>query len=163
MGTPPAYDEEPWIILTIDYSKHWYNIGLITIGEDGLVDPVPGFFKGPTIDKEQQLEAMGQSLRHIIANPPDDVHDLPKQIHQIMIYGDDAKNESLHNLLTRMLGTDLVRNARVSNSIFDGTNFTAYTAHVHMDTFDFPSPPWGCRWRSSLYDEPHNDDIQTEL
>ncbi|PVH93641.1 hypothetical protein DM02DRAFT_732994 [Periconia macrospinosa] len=163
MGTPPAYDEDPWIILTIDYSKHWYNVGLMAIDEVGIADPVPGFFKGPTIDKEHQLEAMGRSLRHIIANLPDDVYDLPKQIHQIMIYGDDAKNESLHDLLTTMLGTDLVRNARVSNSIFDGTNFTAYTAHLNMDTFDFPRPPWGCRWRSSLYDEPHHDDIQTEL
>ena len=163
MGTPPAYNEEPWIILAIDYSKHWYNIGLMTIEENGIVDPVPGFFKGPTIDKEQQLEALGQSLRHIIANPPDDVHDLPKQIHQIIIYGDDPKNESLHNLLTSMLGTDLVRNARVSESIFDGTNFTAYTAHMQMDTFNFPRPPWGCRWRSSLYDEPHTPANQIEL
>lgn len=163
MGTPPAYNEEPWIILAIDYSKHWYNIGLMTIEENGIVDPVPGFFKDPKIDKEQQLEALGQSLRHIIANPPDDVHDLPKQIHQIMIYGDDPKNESLRNLLTSMLGTDLVRNARVSESVFDGTNFTAYTAHMQMDTFNFPRPPWGCRWRSRLYDEPHNAAMQTEL
>lgn len=84
MGTSPAYDEESWIILAVDYSKLRYNIGLITISEDGLVDPVPCF------DKEQQLEAMGQSLRHIIANPPDHVHDLLKKTHQIIICGDDA-------------------------------------------------------------------------
>ncbi|KAH8728765.1 hypothetical protein GQ44DRAFT_782581 [Phaeosphaeriaceae sp. PMI808] len=151
--TAPKFDEEPWIVLAIDYSSHWYNVGLLTIGEAGIVDLVPDFTNGPKIDEKHQLEAMEHSLSHIIANPPSNVN-LPGQIHQLVLYGDDVKNKSLRNLLTKMLNTDLVRNARVSSSIFDGTNFTAYAAHMHMDSIDFEmtaKPAWGCRWRSSLY------------
>lgn len=163
MRAPPGY-EEPLIILAIDHSKHWYYIGLFEIGESGIVDPIEGFSPtGPTIDKEQQLEALGQSLRRMIANPPDGIHDLPKQIHQIMIYGDDTKNESLHGLLESILSTDLVQSARVSDNIFDGTNYAARMAYAHMDTINYEKPPWGCRLRSSLYNKPRNDNIQTEL
>lgn len=151
--TAPELDEEPWIILAIDYSPHWYNVGLLTIGEAGIVDLVPDFASGPIIDEERQLEAMEHSLGHIIANPPSNVY-LLGQIHQLFVYGDDAKNESLPYPLTKMLNTELVQNAQISNSIFGGTNYTAYTAHMHMDTIDFEMtarPAWGCQWRSSLH------------
>ncbi|KAH7380169.1 hypothetical protein BKA66DRAFT_560326 [Pyrenochaeta sp. MPI-SDFR-AT-0127] len=157
--TTPKFDEEPWVVLAIDYSTHWYNVGLLTMGEAGIVDPVPDFTSGPKIDEEYQLDAIEHSLSHILANPPSGVY-LPERIHQLVVYGDDAKNESLRNLLTKMLNTDLVRDARVSSSIFDGTNFTAHAAHVHMDTVDFEmnvKPAWGCQWRSSFYSDTQNE------
>ncbi|CAI6331854.1 unnamed protein product [Periconia digitata] len=162
MGTTPGYNEEPWIILAIDYSKHWYNVGLMNIDE-GFVDPIPGFIRGPTIGKGQQLKAVEHSLRDIIANPPDNIRNLPKQIHRVMLYGDDAKDDSLRELLIRLLGKMLVRNALISNSIFDGTNYTAYTAYYHMDIVNYPRPPWGCRWRSNFYIDPEGDEVKAEL
>jgi hypothetical protein len=44
-------------VLAIDYSSYWFNIGLYTIEETDLVDPVLGFTDGLRIGEKRQLEA----------------------------------------------------------------------------------------------------------
>ncbi|KAF2850712.1 hypothetical protein T440DRAFT_489540 [Plenodomus tracheiphilus IPT5] len=148
----PEPDEE-WIVLAVDFSTRWYNIGLYTVGELGIVDPVIDFVKGPTIDQDNQTDALRDTLSHLLANPPPNVK-LPKQIRHLVVYGDDSHNDSLHGVLTELLGTDLVRNARVADSVFDGSKYTACVVFEDMDTVDFETrvkPAFGCKWRSRLY------------
>ena len=161
--TAPAFDEKPWAILAIDYSVHWFNVGLYTVGECGIVDPVEGFVRGPRADEDNQLDALRDSLDHLFAHPPAEIR-LPKDLHNLIIYGDDANNHDFARILAEALlnqlptdhARDLLRDANVSSSVFDGPAYSAYTAHIHMDTVDSemnaPSA-FGCRWRSNLYPE----------
>tara|TARA_R110002003_G_scaffold63_17_gene5938 strand:- start:125 stop:1006 length:882 start_codon:yes stop_codon:yes gene_type:complete len=151
-ATVPEPDEE-WIVLAVDFSIRWYNIGLYAIEQLGIVDPVDDFVRGPRIDEDNQLDALRDTLSHLIANPPPNVR-LPEQIHHLVVYGDDSENETFHNLLAELLGADLVRDARVSNSVFDGPKVSAYVVHENMDTVDFEmnvKSAFGCQWRSKLY------------
>ncbi|ORX96835.1 hypothetical protein BCR34DRAFT_578346 [Clohesyomyces aquaticus] len=161
--TAPAFDEEPWPVLAIDYSVHWFAVGLYTIGEDGIVDPVEGYVGGPRIDEEDQLGALRDTLSHLFAHPPADIR-LPGGLRHLVVYGDDANNEEFRRILAEALVNeqlpvqhirDLLRDASVSSSVFDGPASTAYYAHVHMDTSDFERVPsaFGCKWRSKLYSE----------
>ncbi|KAI8933115.1 hypothetical protein NX059_009758 [Plenodomus lindquistii] len=150
--------EDPWTVIAIDHSSHWYNIGLFTV-EEGISDPIDNFTKGPEIDAERQLEAMERTLSHIIANPPSGIQ-IPEHIHHIELYGDDANNASFHKLLANMLGAGLVRDAKFSNSIFDSTDFSARAVYENMDNpyFERSDPAaWGCKWRSKLYATPRED------
>ncbi|KAF2272060.1 uncharacterized protein EI97DRAFT_437242 [Westerdykella ornata] len=159
----PAFDEKPWPVLVIDFSIHWFNIGLYTIGELGIVDPVEGYVRGPTTDEENQLDALRDTLSHIFAHPPADMR-LPEELRHLIVYGDDANNDEFRRILAAalrnvQLPTQQTRN--VLSSIFDGPAYTAYTAHVRMDTPEFEThapSAFGCKWRSKLYSED-----QTEL
>jgi hypothetical protein len=153
----PAFDQEPLLVLAIDYSSHWFNVGLYTIGEAGVVDPVEETVDGPTIDKDNQLDALRDKLLHLIANPPSDIN-LPKQIDRLVVYGYHSKSDALHRLLAEALGLELLRNAHVCNSVFDGVGYMARGMHGIMDTVDFEmnvKSAFGCQWRSKLY---RNDD-----
>jgi hypothetical protein len=158
-GAVPKFEEDPWVILAIDHSSHWYNVGLFTIGEAGVVDPIPGFVNSPTIGENNQLEGLERSISHILANPPSEMRPQAR-IHRVLLYGDDAKNETMRAELEKLLDPKLIRDAWVSNSVFDGANFTAYTAYTRMDTADFESSvhaAWGCKWRSTLYRETRDE------
>ncbi|KAF1957719.1 hypothetical protein CC80DRAFT_491094 [Byssothecium circinans] len=149
----PAYDEDPWVVLAVDYSFHWFDVGVYTIDEIGLVLPVHSTVRGPRIGEENQLDALRDTLNSLFANPPPDFN-LPAQFRYLVVYGDDAKNETLHHMLKDILGSDLVRDARVSSSVFDGMAFMAHVVHEHMDTIDFETQvesAFGCKWRSKLY------------
>lgn len=157
----PEPDEE-WIVLAVDFSTRWYNVGLYTIEQLGIVDPVDGFVKGPMIDQDNQIDALRDTLSHILVNPPPNFK-LPEHIHHMVVYGDDSRNGALHSLLAELLGTGLVRNARVSDSVFDGPKVAAYTVFENMDTVDFEmhvKSAFGCQWRSKLY---HGDQTAAEL
>jgi hypothetical protein len=147
----PGFDEEPWIVLAVDYSSHWFNVGLYTIDE-GLVDPIEGFVQNPTIGENNQLDVLGDALRHLFANPPNNVT-LPEKIHHLIVYGDNKKEDVL-NLLKTFMAADLVDDAIVSDSVFDAV--TEIAGHVHgvMDTVEFEmraKSAFGCQWRSALY------------
>lgn len=155
-STAPRFDQEPWLVLAIDHSANWFNIGVLTLGEAGIVDTLPDFARSPTIGEERQLAALEHRLSSILTSDAR----LPGQIHHLVLYGDDAHNEALRGLLVKMLSAELVRDARVSRSVFDGTNFTARTAYLHMDTADFEmnvKPAWACRWRSRLISGARNE------
>jgi hypothetical protein len=77
------------------------------------------------------------------------------------VYGDDAKNATLYRLLRTILDEDLVRDARVARSVFDGVAEMAYNAHLTMDDVDLEmreQAAWGCKWRSRLYGK-HRDEL----
>ncbi|KAH7080718.1 hypothetical protein FB567DRAFT_111665 [Paraphoma chrysanthemicola] len=157
----PEVTEEPLYMLAVDHSLHWFNVGLFKLDE-GTVDPIEDFVNSPQIVETGQVGGIKDALNHFFANPPAGVK-LPEQLHQVVVYGDDAKNEELRQLLTELLGVDQVRAAYFSSSVFDGVNHTAYAAHVRMDDVQFEmrvlAPP-GCKWRSKLYS---NDERTTEL
>ncbi|KAF2793034.1 hypothetical protein K505DRAFT_350231 [Melanomma pulvis-pyrius CBS 109.77] len=113
----PGSNREPWVVLAVDYSFHWFNVGLYTLDEIGIVDPIEGTVRGPRIEEDNQLDALRDVLRHLFANPPPNAN-LPKQIHHLVV------------------------------------------AHEEMDTIDFEArvqSAFGCRWRSKLYLENHNE------
>lgn len=108
------------------------------------------------------MDDVKDALSHLIANPPPGVK-FPDQLHHMLVYGDDAKNEDLRQLLTELFGADQVQAGYFSNSVFDGVNHTAYVAHRVMDEVDFEMnvfAPSGCKWRSKLYS---GDERTTEL
>jgi hypothetical protein len=151
----PAFDEEPWVVLAVEYSSHWFNMGLYTIEEDGKLDPIHGWVEGLRVGEQNQLEVLKDRLRDIIASPPPGV-DLPQQIRHLFLYGDDAKNNDLKLLLASMLDEDLVGNAHVSDSIYASVLYVADSCHVVMDTVDHEmraEAAFGCKWRSKLYHE----------
>ena len=160
----PTFEEKPWAVLAIDYSVNWFNVGLYTIGEDGIVDPVEGYVGDPRIDEDNQLDALRDTLGQLFAHPPAETR-LPEELRHLTVYGDDAKNHEFRRILAEALlkvGSptqhthDLLRDANVSSSIFGGSVYMAYAAHVHMDTVDFEmyAPfAFGCKWRSKLYSE----------
>ncbi|KAF2259768.1 hypothetical protein CC78DRAFT_620735 [Lojkania enalia] len=161
---PPAFDEKPWTILAIDYSVHWFNVGLYAVGEHGIVDPVEGYVRGPRVDEDNQLDALRDTLGHLFAHPPAEIR-LPEELRHLIVYSGDAKNHEFRRILAEALlnvqlptqhTRDLLRDANVSSSVFDGPVYTAYTAHVHMDTvnskMNAPSA-FGCKWRTKLYSE----------
>ncbi|KAF2819125.1 hypothetical protein CC86DRAFT_472278 [Ophiobolus disseminans] len=147
----PGLDETPSIILALDYSLHWFNVGLYTSSE-GYVDPVDPLVSGRKIDEEHQLDALRDALRYLFDHPPPEVN-LVKDIRHLVVYGDDSNNSALHDLLAEVLDADLVRDARVSSSVFDGPSYTAAVMYETMDTVDFEmdvrSP--SCQRRSKLY------------
>jgi hypothetical protein len=65
----PAFDEEPWVVLAVEYSSHWFNMGLYTIEEDGKLDPIHGWVEGLRVGEQNQLEVLKDRLRDIIASP----------------------------------------------------------------------------------------------
>ncbi|KAH9882338.1 hypothetical protein J1614_000574, partial [Plenodomus biglobosus] len=157
----PGPDEE-WIVLAVDFSTRWYNVGLYTIQDFGIVDPVYESVRGPKIGQNNQIDVLRDTLRHLLASPPPNVK-LPDHIHHLIVYGDDSRNDALHTLLAEMLGKNLVRDARISDSVFDGPKFAANAVFKNMDTVDFEmhvKPAFGCRWRSKLYS---GDQITSEL
>jgi hypothetical protein len=147
----PGFDEEPWIVLAVEYSSHWFKIGLYTIDEC-FVLPIESFVGSPIIGEDNQLDALGDALRHLFANPPENVT-LSNQVHHLVVYGDDEKADVL-SLLKTIVGADLVANAIVSNSVFDSVNMIAHTVHEVMGSpyFERSNPSaFGCQWRSALY------------
>jgi hypothetical protein len=51
--TSPTFDQEPWYILAVDHSLHWFNVGLYTTSED-IVDPVGSTVGGRIFDNGNQ-------------------------------------------------------------------------------------------------------------
>jgi hypothetical protein len=148
----PEFDEEPWVVLTVEYSEHWFNVGLYTIEEEGIVSPIHGWVKELRVGEQNQLETLRDRLRDIIASPPPGV-DLPQQIRHLYIHGNDAKNDALKPMLASMLGEDLVGNAQVSDSVYTSVRYIADSCHVAM-VFDMDTEAaFGCKWRSKLYRE----------
>lgn len=149
----PEYDEKPWLVLAVDYSHRWYNVGLYTVGEKGIIDPVDGFIDQPTIDKQDQIASLRDSLNQMISDPPA-LYDIPQELRYVMIYGDDANSSALHAQLADILDPDLLRNSKVSKSIHDATHILSRNSHTFMDTADFEmsnKAAFGCKWRSRLY------------
>jgi hypothetical protein len=152
----PAYDEEPWLVLAVDYDTHWYNVGLYEIGEDGLVDPIDGFVHGPRFEVENQLEAAKEELQTI----------LPKlsQVQYVFLYGEQRDSPGLLDLLVQTLGSELVNDARVDGSVWTSTTYMAEAAHNRMDDVQFEmdaasNGAFGCRWRSKLYRDDHEEEL----
>lgn len=114
--TLPRMNEDPWIILAVEYSVRWFSVGLYQIDDFGIVDPIEGAVRGRRIDEGDQLHALRDSLSHLFAyNLPGTT--LSERIHHLVVYGDDAKNDDLNRVLVELLGADLVRDADVSRSI----------------------------------------------
>jgi hypothetical protein len=152
----PAYDEEPWLVLAVDYDTHWYNIGLYEIGEDGIVLPVEGFVHGPRFDVENQLEAAKEELHTILSKLG--------HVQYVFLYGEQRDNPELLNLLVETLGSELVNAARVDSSVWTSTSYVAEVAYINMDHIQFEMSPesngaFGCRWWSKLYRDGHEEEL----
>ncbi|KAF1828327.1 hypothetical protein BDW02DRAFT_246732 [Decorospora gaudefroyi] len=150
----PAYDEEPWLVLAVDYDTHWYNIGLYEIGEGGIVSPIEDFVHGPRFDEENRLEAATDELQNILSKMG--------HVKHIFLYGNQRENRELLDLLAHTLGSELVNNARVDGSVWTSTSYMAEAAHVRMDDIQFEMDPasngaFGCKWRSKLYRDGHEE------
>jgi hypothetical protein len=151
---PPMFDEEPWVVLALDLSLNWFNVGLYTIEEQGILSFIDGFVGGPEFGKENQLTALENRLRDIMSSPPPGV-DLPQPIRHMWVYGDDAKNEALKPMLATIIGEDLVENARVVDSKYTGLFHAADSRHFLMsiDLQIYEKAAFGCKRRSKLYRE----------
>jgi hypothetical protein len=150
----PSYDEEPWLVLAVDWDTHWYNIGLYEIGEEGILSSVEYFAHGPRFDVENQVEAAKGELQDILSKF--------EHIRHIFLYGKERQSFELLNLLTEMLGPELVKDARGDDSIWTSTNYMAEVAHLRMDHPQFDTSPagdaaFGCKWRSKLYRDRHEE------
>lgn len=74
------------------------------------------------------------------------------------MYGNLAKSGALRHLLITILDADLVQQAHVSSSLFDGTTVMAKASYEDMDRIDFRvESAFGCRWRSELYRNVQNE------
>ncbi|KAF2683145.1 hypothetical protein K458DRAFT_405273 [Lentithecium fluviatile CBS 122367] len=158
-NTVPGFYGEPLVVLAVDCSFHWFNVGLYAIDEIGLVDTIEGTVKGLRTQQDNQLDELRDTLRYLFANAPPNVN-LPMQIHHLIVYGDDAKDDALHHLLATILGAVLVREAHFLSSVFDCLTHVARFAHEVMDTIDFewtvPSA-FSCRGQAKLHRENHNE------
>jgi hypothetical protein len=157
----PGMNEEPWVVLAVDYSFRWFNVGLYTLDEFGIVDPVEASVSSPRIAEHNRLDALGDAIRHLLTHTTLPDVKLPEQVRHLFVYGDDANNASLHRLLRTILDEDLVRDARIARSVFDGVAEMARNAHLMMDDVDFEmraQAAWGCKWRSRLYGK-HRDEL----
>lgn len=138
------------MVLAVDNSAHWFNIGLYTIKEDGIIDPIERFVHEPRIDKQAQLDALKHELEDMLAKP--------SQIRHLLVYGEQAENLELLALLSEKLGSELVDNARLDSSVWTGVSYMAEAAHIVMDDVQIEMDPgrkgaFGCKWRSKLYRE----------
>jgi hypothetical protein len=150
----PAYDEEPWLVLAVEYDTHWYNIGLYEIGEEGTVSPIEGFVHGPRFNEENQLEAAKEELQNILSKLG--------HLQHIFLYGKQRENLGLLKVLVETLGSELVNDARVDGSVWTSTSYMAEAAHVRMDDIQFEmdlasNGAFGCKWRSKLYRDGHEE------
>lgn len=149
--------DESETILAVDYSTRWFNIGLYTLEIFELIDPVLGFVDGLRIGEEAQLEAFETAVRSLAENFPPHVR-LPDRL---VLYGDEASNPEVLDIVESMFGRKLRNDAYISTSAFRGVSVVARGAFEYMDTVDFEMTApasFGCRWRSRLYSEE-----QTEL
>lgn len=150
----PAYDEEPWLVLAMDYDTHWYNIGLYEIGEDGIVTFVEDSVHGPRFNAENRLEAVKQELQ-----------DMPSSLgnaQYIFLYGERREDQKLLDLLAKTLVPELVNDARMDGSVWTSTSYMAEAAHIRMDDIQFEmnsksDGAFGCKWRSKLYRDGHEE------
>jgi hypothetical protein len=150
--------DEPCVVLVVEHSSYWFNVGLCTIDEIGTVSLIDSTVRRLTIGEVDQLNALEDTLRARFTNSPADVV-LPHQIHHIVVYGDTAKDDVL-NLLETLLGADLIHDTYKSNSVFDGVPYTAKFVHELMDTVEFEKRVQGsfdCEWRSKLHNEDHTE------
>ncbi|KAJ8118882.1 hypothetical protein OPT61_g211 [Boeremia exigua] len=82
-------------VLAIDYSSSWFNVGLYTIEEIGLVDPVLGLVDGLKIGEAKQLEAFEETLRDVASKVPSDV----QSPDTVFLYGDQATNREIMGII----------------------------------------------------------------
>jgi hypothetical protein len=154
----PDFDEEPLLVLAADYSLHWFNVGLYIIGEEGVVETIEETIKGPRINEANQLGALREALRQLFASPPQTMT-LPAQIDRLIVYGDDAENHALRQLLAELLNDKVMRDAHVASSVFDGVDYMAHTVHERIIWMELDGiePAFGCQWRSKLYRTDHSE------
>ncbi|KAJ4292451.1 hypothetical protein N0V90_009113 [Kalmusia sp. IMI 367209] len=163
-GEYPAFDEDAWVVLALEFSKGWFNVGLYAVGEFGIVDPVEGAVGGPMVMEkrdrlDEQMNALDSTLRQLVVDPPAGVR-FPRGIHHVVVYGDRAGSSVLADLLESVLGRELVEQARISETVFAGMEEVARGVHEVMDTVEFEmreGAAFGCRWRSGLYREGHGE------
>jgi hypothetical protein len=151
----PAFDEEPWVVLAVDYDSHWFNIGLYAIGEEGVIEvPAEDFVHGPRFDVENRLQSVKEELQDMLSRSG--------HVRHVFLYGEQRENSELLELLTEMLGSKLVADARVDSSVWTSTSYMAEAAHIRMDDIQFEMDPasnavFGCKWRSKLYRDGHEE------
>ena len=126
-------DLNPYTVLAIDYSSPWFKIGLFTIEETGLVDPVLGLIDGLRIGGKRQLEAFRIALNDLAENTPSHV----KSPDILIMYGDDANNREILVIIASVFGSQITYNAYMSTSAHDGLDYVAKGAYEHMETIDF--------------------------
>ncbi|KAF2749249.1 hypothetical protein M011DRAFT_399428 [Sporormia fimetaria CBS 119925] len=146
----PDLEEEAWNILAIESSSRWSSIGLYSLNE-GINDAIEGFVSGPIFGDQNQLTTLGDALRHLFENPPANITH-PEKIHHLVLYGDNMTRDAL-SLLNTILGADLVANAVIAKSMFDGVGLIANTVHGQLSWVNArkPEPAFGCKWRSEFW------------
>jgi hypothetical protein len=151
----PAYDEEPWTVLVLEYDAHWYSFGLYTIEEDGVTSPIEGYVHTPRIEVDGQMDALKKELKELFANMPQGV-ERTNDIRHLFVYGEDADNAELLDFLAENVGSSVVNARRTDASVYAGTSYMAWASYSIMDdvqfeTSDLAKDAWICKWRSKLY------------
>lgn len=147
-----ATDGAAQMVLAVDYSARWFNIGMYTLDENRLVDPVLGFVNGLTIGAEPQLKAFEMALRNLSQSLPLDL----RSPDQISFYGDTSGDPKILDVVESIFGSELRSNVYVSKSAFKSVAHVAEGAFEEMDTVEFEMTEpasFGCRWLSRLYDQ----------
>jgi hypothetical protein len=150
----PAYDEEPWLVLTVEHGSDWYNVGAYEIGEEASLTYVEGYIHGPRFGVETRLERVRKELQNITSNLG--------HIKYMFLYGEQREDSELRGLLVEMLGSELVNDARDDDSVWTSAGYMAEGEHFHMDRYDFENryastTAFGCKWRLKLYRAGHNE------
>ncbi|KAH4059682.1 hypothetical protein HBI24_124450 [Parastagonospora nodorum] len=154
----PAFDEEPWTVLVLEYDAHWYSFGLYTIEEDGIVSYLEDPIHGPRISIDGQMDSLKKEIKESLASLPPSV----ERPRQLFMYGEQADNVELLDFLAENLGSDLVKERRADTSVYAGMGYMARAAHERMDDVQFETRDqsqgaWMCKWRSKLYKEDHEE------
>lgn len=146
------------IALAIDYSRAGLNLALFC-DDGGVLDSLRhdyNFDIGVSSDGPAHWKAVRSALERITMAPFPNCPSLNPTIHKkvnyIVLYGDSVKNEDFLRVVARVLGTELVAEARWWEPEFGVALRLAKSAFIGQNSADFRgSPAFGCRWRSGLY------------
>lgn len=114
------------IILTIDYSRSGLSVVLFSEDEDGIVEPLRQEYHrhlgvGSRLDDGKRWEEAKAKLEKITRAPFGRSYlgiELPDQIENLVLYGERVDDIGLRDLLTDILGSELVDNAQVFDPVF---------------------------------------------
>ncbi|KAM0332565.1 hypothetical protein ACHAQA_002849 [Verticillium albo-atrum] len=164
IGTP-SHDLRPQqLILSVDYSASELNVVLFS-ELSGIIDPERKFYIPQLGDAHRSRADHAAALEDVLreaTKPPFGKgsfgKQLPNEIRHLVLHGDAVLGSSFLDILRRVIGDTLVKDAHSFSPVFAGAVGMAQLSQGRMEDIDFDVPPaFGCRWRSSLYDADRQD------
>jgi hypothetical protein len=146
------------IVLAIDYSLSGLNLDLIC-DDAGIVDGLRHEYAqgiGADNPNPAHWDKVSAAIEKILLRPFPDCPSFErtghKTLNHIVLYGDSVDNKEFLQLITRILGTDLVTRARAWEPEFGVALSLAENSYQRQNSIDFKGQAaLGCRWRSGLY------------